>query len=302
MKLPNELFCERNASIAEQARQLIDKAWEDVNKPLVLAQAALYGAEIRLRVLSLIEKFEADSGQMAVAFAEKEGVLCVDLKLIEEIKKQPDSAILEPSLYLCFPTPDAKRQLNDSWASVVAKYDSRANTNDVLSEKSACLATFIAYNLGIGVTIYGQMREPSNELAEEQEVLAKAEEAACFCRMIDELSFRHLGPDRPLFMDHFGDDLAHLLALQGMPPELIYQTITDRMDEYGQYQKWIPEDIEKEGAKGTLLWEAAKHVGSPLKFTQSALFCAMFGRGALELLDRASVRELLTGRVSDTPS
>jgi hypothetical protein len=284
--------------IAKHVKKLIGKAWEDSKKPRGLAKSAIFGAEIRQRVLSLVEKVEADLGQMAVAFAKKEGVLLVHPKLSEEIQKHPDKDIIEPSFDLCFPTPDAKRQLNASWPSVVAKYHNQSNTDALLREKSAVLATFVSYNIDIGIQTYEQMNENVPELTEEQETESKLEEAACWVRIIDELAHRYLSQSRPLFMDHFGDNLVEILALQGMPPDSICSTIIDRMKEYGQYRQWIPEG--KNGAAGTLLWEVAKHVGKPLGTNKDIFFLMTFKIHFLELLIQSLASELFSGSVRTT--
>lgn len=225
-------------------------------------------------------------------------------RLLEEIGKQPDKEILQP--FLCLPTPDSKRQLNAGWPGVVAEYQGKPNDDDLLMAKSLNLAAFTFYNLDVGIELYKETLEKITrddgtlengpELVEEQETLIKVEEAACWYRIIDELALGFLGNDRrPLFMDYFGENLVHLLALQGMPPELICGTMRDRVIEYGIYRKWWPE--KNEGAKDTLLWEAAKHVASIMKMENRryAYFVLAFGIRFLEKINHALVYELLTG-------
>ena len=100
-------------------------------------------------------------------------------------------------------------------------------------------------------------------------------------------------------MDHFQDNFANLLALQGAPPDLICQTMADRTDEYEKYRKWIPD--RDEGTGGTLLWEAAKHVGEPfgVRASGNPFFLMIFGMRFVERFKQALVYELLTdGTVS----
>jgi hypothetical protein len=75
--------------------------------------------------------------------------------------------------------------------------------------------------------------------------------------------------------------------------------MADRTDEYGEYRKWVPE--QDEGTQGTLLWEAAKHVGEPFGPWASGnpIFLLTFGVRFLERFKQALVHELLNdGTVS----
>jgi hypothetical protein len=274
---------------------IIKAARDTAKKPKGLDQSAVSGAQRRQRLISLIEKVEAQIGQMAIALAEKEGVLMIHPKLTEEIRKQPDTNILEPELGLCFPTPDGKRRANTGWPATVRSYRGRPNTDDLLGEKAAIMATLVTCNLDLGIHLYEEMRDRQNtlELSDEQETSVKLEEAACWCRIIDELAYGFLGQNRSLFMDYFGDSIAEILALQGIPPDLICQTLRERMAEYGQYRKWVPEG--KEGPKGTLLWEVAKHVGNPLQLSQDLLFLTTFGLRVMQHVESMMVQDLLIG-------
>ena len=269
------------------------------------AQSAAIGAETRQCVFSIIEMVEGEISQLAVAIAQDTGVLMIRPKLIAEIRKRPDGTIIEQALYLCFPTPEASRLLNAMWPARVAKYKYRTNTEEILREKAIIIATFVSHNLDAGTTeIRAHLESYALDMTEEQiqkkEDLVRLEEAACWYRVIDELAYRSLRHDeRSLFMDHFQDNLANLLALQGTPPDVICQTMADRTDEYGEYRKWIPDGDE--GTGGTLLWEAAKHVGAPFGAGANGnpIFLMMFGVRFVERFKKALVQELLTdGTVS----
>ena len=139
------------------------------------------------------------------------------------------------------------------------------------------------------------------EQVQKNEGLVRLEEAACWYRVIDELAYRSLRHDeRSLFMDHFQDNLANLLALQGTSPDVISQTMADRTVNYGEYWKSIPDTDE--GTAGTLLWEAAKHVGEPFgaRASGNPIFLVMLGvRFWWTRFKQALVYELLTdGTVS----
>ena len=54
--------------------------------------------------------------------------------------------------------------------------------------------------------------------------------------------------------------------------------------------------LENAGNKGTLFWEAAKHVGEPLGLNSDPEFLIQFGLRFLEKLNSAAVDELLVGK------
>ena len=66
-----------------------------------------------------------------------------------------------------------------------------------------------------------------------------------------------------------------------------------RSREYAEYREWVP--AENAGAKGTLLWEAAKHVGEPIGLNTQPVFLLQFGTQLLEKLNKALIHELLVG-------
>jgi hypothetical protein len=301
MHLVQMLFSSKYRKDYTKSRQDFEEIVRNLKKPRGAAKSAALGAETRQRVFSVIETVEAELNQLAVVIAQDTGVLMMHPKLIEEVRKHPDREIIEHALTLCFSTPAASRLLNENWPATVYKYKSLLNTEDVLREKAMIFAAYVTNNLDAGTTeirahldIYAP--EISEEQTQNQEGLVRLEEAACWYRIIDELAYRLL-PDeqRSLFMDHFEDHLANLLALQGASPDVLSQTLAKRTNEYGDYRKWIPE--KDEGTKGTLLWEAAKHVGEPFGYRASGnpIFLMKFGVRFLERLERALVHELLTG-------
>jgi hypothetical protein len=286
----------RDAAIAGQ---IIKETVENAKKPKSGTESAAMAAETRQRVFSVIETVEAQIGQLAVVIAQDTGTLMIHPKLIEEIRKRPDQKIIEHALYLCFPTRNASQLLNVNWPARVAKYNCATNTEEILREKAIMLATFVVYNLDAGMAeIRAHPENYAPEMTEEEiqqkECFVRLEEAACWYRVIDELAYRSLRCDeRSLFMDHFQDHLSNVLVLQGTPPSVLCPTMADRTEEYEEYRKWIPDG--EEGTRGTLLWEAAKHVGEPFGFKASGnpIFLVMFGVRFLERLNGALVWELL---------
>ena len=163
----------------------------------------------------------------------------------------------------------------------------KANSDDTLREKSGLLAAYVVNNLDAAEMAEG-------ETSDEQDCVVRVEEAAVWYRVLDELAFRFLRGQREIFMDFLQDDLAHYLALIGSSPELINETMAARSREYAEYRQWVP--AEDAGAKGTLLWEAAKHVGEPIGLNTHPVFLLQFGTRLLEKLNGALVGDLLVGR------
>ena len=262
---------------------------------------ALFGAEIRRRLMNLIDEVEAEIGQYAFAIAEDTGAMDINPKLIDRLRKEADCGVLEPAFDLAFPSPASNRRFNEEWAHAVGKYRGQRNTEELLREKSAILVSFVINNLNVATTTYSQIRGNAPDLSDEQVTSVRVEEAALWYRVIDELAHRYLGPESPIFMAYVQDWLANRLALEGVSPELILNKMLDRTTEYGKYQKWIPGDDE--GPGGALLWEAAKHIGEPLDCSTNPIFLVLFASNFLDrLINQAMVYELLTGQVQNAPA
>lgn len=287
MGLFDKLFGRRASPEAERAKAIIRKAWENSQKPQGAYKAATTGAQIRDRFFTVVEEVEATLGGPAIGVASAEGVLMVHPKLEEELRKQPDADVLEVALTHCFVTTDARRRLNESWPSQVARYRGKVNSDETLREKSGLLAAYVVNNLDAA-----EMAE--SETSDEQDCTIRVEEAAVWYRVLDELAFRFIRGQRDIFMDFLQDDLALNLALLGSSPDLIDGTMAARSREYAEYRQWVP--AENAGAKGTLLWEAAKHVGEPIGLNAHPVFLLQFGTRLLEKLNGVLVGDLLVGR------
>lgn len=302
MSLIGRWFSRKPANVdADVAKRPIADALKKTKEPIGPVQSAQLGADIRQRLFNLIDKVEAETGTWAVAFVkEDQGRLMVHPKLTEEIRKQASNlgimgggGLLESAIGLCFPTPHSRRVCNEEWPAYVAKYRNRPNSEDLLREKAAVLTAFVASNLDAARTCHALVTEREIDLTDEQDMLLRLEEAACWDRVIDELAHRYIGADRPLFIDYLREQLAKNLALEGASPDAIYGTMAERHIEYAQ-QPLRPKDGQ--GARGTVLWEAAKHVAPILVASDNPAFLAGFGICFLERLNRSLLYELLTGR------
>jgi len=287
MRLFDKLFGRRASPEAEQAKAIFRKAWENSRKPQGAYKAATTGAQIRDRFFTVVEEVEAKLGGPAIGVASAEGVLMVHPKLEEELRKQPDADALEVALTHCFITTDARRKLNESWPSQTARYRGKANSDETLREKSGLLAAYVVNNLDAA-----EMAE--SETSDEQDCIIRVEEAAVWYRVLDELVFRFIRGQRDIFMDFLQDDLALNLALLGSSPDLIDETMAARSREYAEYRQWVP--AENADAKGTLLWEAAEHIGEPIGLNKHPVFLLQFRVRFLEKLTGAMVHDLLVGK------
>jgi hypothetical protein len=205
---------------------------------------------------------------------------------------------LKLAISSCFVNPNATQYVNESWPATVKRYQSRPNNDELIDEKATVLAAFVVHNLDAAIEARKELKTAGyngaeEELTGDQEILVKIEEAACWYRIVDELAYGCIREHRPLFADYFVDHLAHLLALQGVPPNLICRTMAERSQEYGQYSEWCSSDHSR--MAGTLLWHAGKHVGMPFGFERHFMFITMFGTLFLMRVKRALVHDLLTG-------
>lgn len=232
-------------------------------------------------------------GQLVVAYAEKEGVLMTHPRLTQELNKVPDGELLERAISLCFITPDTTARLNAYWPDRVASYQSRPNTDELISEKATILTAYIVHNLGVGSDVPKEVLKDRREINEGQELSVKLEESCLWYRLTDELVYLNIPEYRPRFMDFFEDNLAHYRALLGAEPKTMCTTLSARSEKYGPYREWVSGDTDK--MAGTLFWNAAKRVGAPIGFERHFLFTQIFGTLFLERVERALVRELLTG-------
>jgi hypothetical protein len=285
----------------ERALQIIEHAFWGSRKPRGCSKSAESGAEIRNRLLAIVEDIEKETGQLAVVFAED--ATLTHPKLIAALQsRRDDGELLKLAIDSCLVHPQATQKVNELWPTTVQRYRSRANTNDLIDEKATLLSAFVVHNLDAAIEARNELKAAGfggteQELTQGQMILLKVEEAACWYRVVDDLAYSFIREHRSLFMDYVLDELAHLLALQGAPPNLICQTMTTRSQEYGQYKQWSCADTDR--MAGTLLWNAGKHVGEPAGLGRHFMFNIRFSTLFMLRVKRALIYELLTGK--ETP-
>jgi hypothetical protein len=276
-----------------QALKTIEAAFRKSREPKKCTEAAALGADMRKRLFSVVDRLEAEMGQLVIAYAQLEGVLMTHPRLTEELGKRPDGEVLDLAIPLCFVTPAATARLNADWPNRVASYRSRPNKDEMISEKAAVLTAYVVHNLGIGTEVSKDVLKDEREINDEQELAVKVEEAFLWYRLIDEAAYLAIPGQRYRFMDFFEDNLSQQLALQGAEPATICRTLSARSEEYARYREWVSGAPDK--MAGTLFWNAAKRIGAPIGFEHHFLFTQVFGTLLLGRLKRSFIRELLTG-------
>ena len=274
-------------------------------------ESARDGAKIRSRLIALIEKCEAENNTETVGFAEKEGVMVFDPKLIELIRSQGDADevpgdVLELSLESAFPTPAATRQVNEAWPSLVASYRGKPNTESLLAEKAFALTAFVANNLNVATSTYRQIHETLKKqpLTDAQMTAVRLEEAVVWIMVVMNFA-AYLKDDFRLFMDWFNDYFARVLALQGTPPDMLLDTLQERTKEYAEYQTLISELLPDNGKSSPvppgLLLKAGDYIGNAIGLSDNLSFSLQFAIRFYGLNKQAMIYELLTGREAVPP-
>src|SRR5215831_12566556 len=91
--------------ISSSTQSLLERALSVRKKSQGGYKMALFGAEIRRRLMNLIDEVEAEIGQYAFAIAEDTGAMDINPKLIDRLRKEADCGVLEPAFELAFPAP-----------------------------------------------------------------------------------------------------------------------------------------------------------------------------------------------------
>jgi hypothetical protein len=287
MGLFGKIFSRKSTKEKLCAESIIEKAFENAKKPQPPDKMAALGGELRQNFMMLVEDVEGELGDIVIAFAGPEEKLMVHPKLNEAIERHHDAGILEIALAGCYASADTRSALLNEWPSIVELFRGKENSQEILRLKSTYLGQFAINILDLNELV-------DAGLTEEQSSAARLENSILWHRILDELAFRFIQEDRELFVDYYLGELAFRLALLGLPPDQICATLSARSQEYGGYREWIAKgDVSK---KGTLLWEAAKHIGEAVNINKNVFFNMNYINQTLRNLNDAKVYELLTGR------
>ena len=300
MDIWGRLFKKRRAAEAAFYRA-VGAAEERVRTPQGPRKSAEAGAELRAEVIDVIDEVEARTGSYAFVFGLEhiggtEQVLMVSSAFTEALDAHPRGELLQPAFELMLTTAQRKSSLLEHWAEGVGRYIGGENTRDALHEKAALIASFILYHYDIPCEA-AAYRSPVDD---DTECELKLEAAAGWSRIVDELAYRFIRPDRELLSDYLQDALAHHLALQGCTVAAILDRAHERGEEYARFREWVVDPPHED--KG-LLWIMARYALAALAVTPSEAAIRAHIELFLEALGVASVRELLTGRPrTDAPA
>lgn len=251
---------------------------------------AVLGAQTYRRFFGLLMEFEAKCGR-PYTIDTAENRVHFNPKLIEAIRAQPDVDALESALPFCLRTEEDRDRFNGEWPSRVASYRGKNNSPPVLEQKGALLGVHVAINLDSALLASTICQV---EISYDQRSIMQVEEAFVWYRVLDEMATHFLHDQSDLLLPALAGELTFRLALMGSAPDLICETMGERSREYSKYGQWLP--AKDEGAKGTLLWEAGKHVGAPIGLNEDPAFLMPFSHRLLEKLSHLSLYELLLGK------
>ena len=293
MDIWGRLFKKRRAAEAAFHRAL-GAAEERVRTPKGPRRSAEDGAAVRDEVIAVIDEVEAATGQYAFAFALEhaagtEQVMMVSSAFTEALDAHPRGELLRSAFATMFTTAQSKASLLEHWVEGVARYIGQENTRDILHEKAALISAFILHHYDIPCEAVAY-RSPIDD---DTECELKLEAAAGWYRIIDDLSYRFIRPDRDLFCDYLQDALAHNLALQGCSVVSILDRAQERGEEYARLREWVLEPPQE--SRG-ILWVMARYALAALAVEPTEAAIRAHIELFLEALETARVGELLTGR------
>ncbi len=286
-------FFKKRREAEAMVNRIIGAAEERARMPVGPHKSAELAESIRGKLFDLIESVEAKSGSYAYALAGDDETLMVSDALMAALKNHPESELLEAAFPLLFTTRAIKKDVTGHWPSTVKSFQGKRNDADTLKDKAGALAWNILIHYDIPCHVLLAETGAAPKVDENVELELKLEAAAAWYRLVDELAFRHIRPERGLFSDYLQDTLAELLALQGASPDGITGRMVERSTEYAGLKDWTTREPGQDAS--TLLWHVGKHALAPLGAEKNALRIAVHGTLLLEALKSAMVPELLSG-------
>jgi hypothetical protein len=155
-QLGAELFSKHPNSEAETARRL-RQIFADAEKFQPIDKAAIVGNELREELENFIAKYVAETGEknaiVVADTADQGGALFLTKGFKERIKAEQNAEDLELALAF-YPLPNSSFQYNRSWPKLVATFQNKPNTEEVLEQKARAVATFVINNLDVALNLY----------------------------------------------------------------------------------------------------------------------------------------------------
>jgi hypothetical protein len=177
-----------------------------------------------------------------------------------------------------------------------ATFHGKPNTDIVLCEKAKAVTSLIELLWDAGLVLAAPFTDsldgPQVRLGEEEARRVLAETAVFLIRIVDESPFGALNPEeRDTFMDELDICVGRALENKGVELRFFADLLSQRLPEYAQYRKWIPEG--NESPKDTLFWEFGKKIGAVIGLQEHAGFNVELGLLLLKGVNTWELPELL---------
>jgi hypothetical protein len=172
----------------------------------------------------------------------------------------------------------------------------RGNSAPVLFEKARVVTSLVemVWNSGL---ILAASADDQIRLTEDHARCVFSETAILFIRVLDETAFGALDAElSEEFMDDFAESVGRTLEGKGVQPERFAEVLSDRIEEYSGYARWIP--AKGESSRGTLFWEFATKVCEVLGMAKSATFNLLLTNVLMKSLAEWQLAELLRDAAS----
>jgi hypothetical protein len=273
----------------------------ELERPQGLIKSAIEGNEARKLLFEILDEFEADKKQeegrsVDAVIANPDEGLFYHQQLPEWISAHYGAwPFVDELLIRTFPTADRRSRLDEGWPAIVASYEGKLNTKDVLADKALKLADYVLFHCHISIAVLMAFKNTDPEfkcraISEELEREIMIEESALWLRMVDEAVYPRQYRDQ--FMDYFVDEIGLTLGMQGFSADAI-RVLRDRAVEYGSYKEVIRAERPY---NGTVLWEAGKHLMMALGMAPGITFQTLFERNFIDFWVLALIPQLLSGR------
>ncbi len=174
----------------------------------------------------------------------------------------------------------------------------KPNTEVLLREKAKVMTSLIELLWDAGLVLAAPftntLDSPQVRLGEEEARRVLAETAVFLIRVVDESAFGALSPEeRDTFMDELDRCVGRALENKGVELRLFAELLSQRLPEYAQYRRWIPEG--EESPKNTLFWEFGKKIGAIVGLEEHAGFNVELSILLLDGVNGWKLPELLRG-------
>jgi hypothetical protein len=161
MGLFGKLFSKKTDPELERILKQILAGGKEPKDPQGLTKSAVKGAEMRHWLFKLLEEFETETGKIG-GFEGDDGFF-YHPQLIDWFQKRhglPESMLFLESLSsVAFSTPEKRIQMHQQWPTILAPYQGKPNTKDILIDKADRLAHYVILHLGIATELYRKFIE-----------------------------------------------------------------------------------------------------------------------------------------------